>query len=540
MSVRAPGVRSWLAAGVALTAILWLGDMAAGIGTGDEAWWLQIAGRLEDGDAPYEDFFLGVLPLPLYVTSAATSVLGLELWVAKLLIDVSIAATALLAARTALAAGVPLVGATFVGAASLAFVVLPTVTLYSPLSYFFLLACLALVLAWHRAALDGAGARRTDLLLLSAGALAGASLAGKQTVGAGALVALLASVLIYSHRPVGLALRFRDAGVALAGAAIVVAAALAPVALAGDLDAFREQALDKGEYASSGAITYWEGLGDLFSAADFDGWLLRFVPVYLAPVAAIALLVAAVVRRPRAELVPVGLFAVAAIAAALPRASYLQMSDAMPLCALAIGVSIEALRSREAPASSRSLKRPAAVALAAVLVVAGGAGVLRTPLQQFSDGASRSTLPHLSGVVLTDLRAAGVREQAEAIREADAGEDRTMLLLPNASLLYLTSGIQNPTRHDYPLLTAIRRDGQLEAIQQIRSGALRRVCLGSFDGDPSMRPTELVDFVSSELRPLLTQAPSNVAPTGGPDSCVLLAPRVRPPTRPGPGARDAG
>ena len=78
MSARAPGARSWLAAGVALTAALWLADMAAGIGTGDEAWWLQIAGRLEDGDAPYADFFLGVLPLPLYATSAATSVLGLE------------------------------------------------------------------------------------------------------------------------------------------------------------------------------------------------------------------------------------------------------------------------------------------------------------------------------------------------------------------------------------------------------------------------------------------------------------------------------
>ena len=64
-----------------------------------------------------------------------------------------------------------------------------------------------------------------------------------------------------------------------------------------------------------------------------------------------------------------------------------------------------------------------------------------------------------------------------------------MLLLPNASLLYLTSGVENPTPHDYPLLTAIRRDGQLETIEQLQSGALRRVCLGSFDGDPSMRPT---------------------------------------------------
>ena len=87
---------------------------------------------------------------------------------------------------------------------------------------------------------------------------------------------------------------------------------------------------------SSGAIAYWEGLDDLFSASDVDGWLLRYVPVYLAPLAAIVLLAAAVVRRPRPELVPIGLFAVAAIAPALPRASYLQMSDAMPLCAIAI------------------------------------------------------------------------------------------------------------------------------------------------------------------------------------------------------------
>ena len=42
-----------------------------------------------------------------------------------------------------------------------------------------------------------------------------------------------------------------------------------------------------------------------------------------------------------------------------------------------------------------------------------------------------------------------------------------MLLLPNASLLYLTSGIENPTPHDYPLLTAIRRQGQLETIEQL-------------------------------------------------------------------------
>ena len=193
------------------------------------------------------------------------------------------------------------------------------------------------------------------------------------------------------------------------------------MALAGDLDAFREQALDKGEYVSSGAITYWEGLDDLFGAAGFDRWLLRYVPVYVAPLAAIALLAAAVVRRPRPELVPVALFAAAAIAPALPRASYLQMSDAMPVCALAIAVSVEALRSGETRASTRRIVRPAAIALAAVLVIAGTAGLLRTPLQQFSDGASSSSLPHLSGVVLTDLRAAGVREQAEAIRSADAG-----------------------------------------------------------------------------------------------------------------------
>ena len=123
------------------------------------------------------------------------------------------------------------------------------------------------------------------------------------------------------------------------------------------------------------------------------------MPVYVAPLAAIALLAAAVVRRPRPELVPVGLFAAAAIAPALPRASYLQMSDAMPVCALAIAVSVEALRSGETRASTRRIVRPAAIALAAVLVIAGTAGLPRTPLQQFSDGASSSSLPHLSGVV---------------------------------------------------------------------------------------------------------------------------------------------
>ena len=70
------------------------------------------------------------------------------------------------------------------------------------------------------------------------------------------------------------------------------------------------------------------------------------------------------------------------------------------------------------------------------------------------------------------------------------------VLLPGASLAYLTSGVRNPTPYDYPLATTFGQDGEDDVVAAARSGRLRRACIApprsqEWVGLEPLRPTQL-------------------------------------------------
>ncbi len=495
---------AWILSGAALTAVVLVADLAHAPSTGDAGWFLHITSRAGDGDLPYEDFFLGVLPFPLWANLGATALLGTEIAVQKLLIVAAYVTSALVAARIALTLGVSPLGAGLVCLASLAYVPLPTGMPYSPLSYLFLLAALSLVLGWRRAG-DASDQRRARTLLALAGAAAGLSLAGKQTVGAAAVLALLACVLAYSPRGAGQWLgKLRDASLAGAVAAGVVIVVVAPVALGGGLEEFWYQAFDKSEYIQNSSVSYLSGVGDLAElAVDPDGeWTaLRLNTVFLVPILTALALAAAALRSRRAELIPVATFAAAAVAAALPRAAYFKVADAVPLCALAIAVAWTAARQSAGPPNpgrARGMK-VAGAAAAVILTAILAANLIREPVRSFNEGADVGGVDHYRGSLFPRPMRDQARDQADVLRQAELGGD-VFILTPVSGFLYLVSGVDSTTRHDLATLDTMRDRGQEEVIAALRGGEIESVCLGNYVGNPQ-RPEQLDRWVRAEMEP---------------------------------------
>jgi NADH:ubiquinone oxidoreductase subunit 6 (subunit J) len=520
-------IRAWLGLGLALTILYWLADMAHGI-QADAAWWLQLSDRLNCGDAPYRDFFLGVLPFPLWLTSAFTGLFGAEAWVLKLLVDATLVATALLAARIALGLSVSRLGALLVGLASLAFTTLPTASPYNALSHLCALAGLALVLAWYAPATRRPGSR---LLLCAAGAAVGLSVAGKQTVGAAAGLALVASVILYSPRPSGgWRGRLADAALAAGVAAAVVVVVLIPVAITGGLDELWTQAFEKGEYVRTASVSYIDGvseLGRVIADPVTRGWDPRgyLYLVFVIPPLAAVLVVAATLRRPSPELLPVSLFAAAAVGAALPRAAYYAVGATVPFCAIAIAMAVSQMitdREERRRGSAPRGVRIAAAASGALLLALLAVSLFRAPLERLTDDPAISDLPHFSGVLIDGDQLDQFERQAEELRAADQGSDTTMILSYDAGFLYLISGVENVMAADYPAITTMREQGQDEAIEAISSGRILRVCLGNFDLDPGQRPERIESWVLTHMRPVDRPAPHGAEL--GP--CAIYAPRV--------------
>ena len=115
--------------------------------------------------------------------------------------------------------------------------------------------------------------------------------------------------------------------------------------------------------------------------------------------------------------------------------------------------------------------RPAALSVVAVACVvrlsASGAALV-------SPARTWSALPHLSGVLLPKAREAELAADADALRGAAAGEP-LFLLMPDAGLYYLVSGLTNPTPFDYPLATAFGRTGEADLATAIEAGRVTRV-----------------------------------------------------------------
>ncbi len=466
----------------------------------DGLWVLQVVSRMGAGEVLYRDVFAGVPPLAFFAASAVTRVLGVELSALRLLL-VAVLALSYLAAADLLARVTGTRRYDLALAPMMAVWALPAnVPLYQPLANLFLIASIDAAAWWcerseHRRPLPA-------MPLWIAGAAAGLSFVSKQTVGACAMAGV-AVIVLAEHRRRGGLLAGTAISWAWCGAAFALAAGavLVPVAVSGGWEKFLDYAfLNKTTYVRVAGVPYYDELATflrtLVPGGSFD-WLafVRHQPIALPLLVAVAALASAptLLRADRAAAILLCL-ATAALLTLYPRADIDHVVPGVPGLLVVLLALWHRTRTRVPAAAARLAVGAMGLAVAGGLAIRLGASLVAMT----DDHRVWCDLPHLRYVLMPHARAMELAAEAEAMRTA-AASGRLFLLVPNAGLYYLVSGVLNPTPFDYPLGTAFGRAGEADLVRAISDGRLRRVCMTTVTG--RMAAQRLQDAVVNSLRP---------------------------------------
>ena len=130
----------WLVGGLALLlANLWL--TLPDVNQWDESWTLQVARRVAEGDALYDDVWFNTTPLSVYTVWAFVEVVGAQILVVKALGALLAAGSGLLVARIALQAGVSGLAAAVCAALTIPLAPVVPESFYTQFAMLFFLAC---------------------------------------------------------------------------------------------------------------------------------------------------------------------------------------------------------------------------------------------------------------------------------------------------------------------------------------------------------------------------------------------------------------
>jgi len=494
----APGAAARVVAAAAVAGVAALVMTTHGFVGWDGTWVLQVVSRLRAGDVLYRDVFCGVPPLAFAVAAAATRLLGLELFVLRLLVAGVLALSYLVAADVLGRVTGSRRCETALAAMLVAWAIPVNVSFYQPLANLFLLAGCAAVARWQRRADHEARGART--LLALAGIAAGLSWASKQTTGTFAIVLVLTMIVIERRRAratiTGTIMACAPAGLAFAG---TLSAVLAPIAVSGAWNRFLDYGfLGKTTYLRVPAVSYfdqvvalsaWLRPGQTFNLLEFVRNQPLVLPLLLVPA------VVALLRRPTlgrsGTALALGL-AIAETASLFPRPDIDHVIAATPGFLVVLLVAWHAARSRWRGRGAGFAEASGVMVMAVTVAIRLGAGGAALA----SDSRTWSRVPHLNLVLLPREREASLVREAQALRRA-APDGSLFLLVPDAGLYYLASGLRNPTPFDYPLNTAFGRNGEASVAASIASGRLGRVCMATVTGP--LAPERIQQAVTSHL-----------------------------------------
>jgi hypothetical protein len=474
------------------TAGVFAGMFALGLGFSvrllnpwDESWYVQVLARMRAGDVLYRDISYGAGPLPAYASEAVTYLTGVDVLAVKLVVVLAFAATALLTWLIADELELAVPGRLLLLGALVYFAPPLQQPPYAPLATTFLLAAL---LAALRAG-AGRSERAVELASLSGGAAAALAFASKQDVGVYVLLALVITFAVER--------RLRSCLLALSSFGLVVGSMVGLLWLSGGLARYVDYGFTgKGAYVHA-RVPFGTGLHgvvqtvrDVHSAASAEAayWALGFFLPCLALAGVAALLLGARRRVPR--ILPVVAFGAAGAAALFPRFDVLHVAYTAPVLVILLAYAIHAWRSR-----LPSFLLAAAVAwigLAVLLMATLPLRLARSP------SANLSMLPHLRGTFVQEDDLVAWEREATRLRLATRGHSQVLLLVPDAGLRYLTTGLRNPTPFDFPFVTTFGRNGQQRVVDSLASGRIAQVCLGrNWFG---LEPTKLVRYVRTRMR----------------------------------------
>ena len=471
---------------------------AAGLTPYDEAWFLQVAHRVTSGEILYRDVFFGVTPLSMQLTAAGVRLFGAEILVVKAVVGLCFALSVLLAARINTQLGGPS-GFTPILVLSLAALGRPEMAPYSALSTVFLLATMSAALRWHGAVRANPGqGRRAAALLAAAGIAAGLSFASKQNLGVYAAIALAVSVAVGSRDRRALS---RAGIIAAAGFALAAGITLIPIWLDGAAGPLlRYGLLNKTTYVERAATTYLKEVTQRVGLLPALSWhdrarvvydLQRFVVPFLTGAALLAAW-RRVARGERATLAVVSAFVIAGFLGVFPKTDNEHLIHAMPLLIIGLIYGLRAARPPEA-----MWTRIGAGALVAWLGI-GLALIAAAPIAQMARGAMRvSSLPHFRGAWIPAVLEDDAARRARMLTAAAAGE-RPFLLIPEAGMYYLLTGLKNPTPYDYPYVTTFGPRGERDVITSIEQGRITSVCFAA-RGPVALRPVEMARYVEERM-----------------------------------------
>jgi hypothetical protein len=492
--LRRAGLAALALAG-ALFFVLFLEAACQPFEIGDETWTLQVLQRISTGDVLYRDVFFGSTPLSGYVSAAATRVLGAEILVLRALRVLFFVTTILLCGETAHRvsgrAGPALLAA--LGLVSLA--VRTPEGLYSTLSVFFLLLCFRATWEW----LSSPNAS----LLAAAGGAAGLAFVSKQNVGIAAFAA--AAIVVVCVAPAD-SLRTRRLGGLTMAFVLPVVLTLLPVWWSGGLTGLVDYGfLGKGAYLRAGGVSPLEGLRpwrELFEGGRPAGALLlacagsiRYwvLPLTLGALGWCWIRTRSSPRSERERLLVVSAFSVAAVVIVFPRFDPTHLGHGVPL--LAVGLAY--VWSQTGMRAGRPIGWSLALVLGAFFLARYGRSV-GPPLSGLSTGSwSLAALPHFRGVPLPVADETRLRDDGRRLT-ASADRGRLLILTTYPSVLYLVSGVRNPTPFDYPLVTAFGLSGRTRVLAALESGAIGSVCFAPAATE-SQRPRDLEQFVKTRM-----------------------------------------
>jgi len=470
---------TWLVLGPCFFGLALLGSVSRGFEAQDETWFLQVVHRVVSGEVLYRDVFYGATPLAVYVTLPFVYVFGSEIFVSKAVHAICFLLTLLVSCRVARQLGS--------GSRCPLWVILPlfiyvsphadTVgSLYTPLANLCYLLCFSACLSWF----DGRGNRA----LLLAGIAAGLTLAAKQNYGVYVAAALAFSLVLrppHSGYAIG-----RRLGVVTVAACGVTAAMLLPVWWSGGLPAFIEFGFtNKEKYLQYAGIGYFAGLRENISPVSLFPYLLPWFTVALL---ALAWFRADSAAKRRIAIVAV-FFGMNCLGM-YPRADLSHVRHVVPMCVLAWLFAWHQLGLGESGWALPTMRK----ALTWCLLAVFGVNLTAILVPLVSPEYQFSTIEHFRGTLLRKDLHADIEAWRDDLHRGLSADNEVFFASTDAAFWYLLTDKRNPTRFDYPLVTAFGQSGESQVASAFVNGDIGAVLLdvGSYEGVPDLVPMSLV------------------------------------------------